>query len=183
MVEEKYVLMTEEDVKKTINRISHEIVEKIRNLDSLVIIGIKTRGVPLAKAIRDEIANITRKDIPLGAVDITFYRDDLSMVGEKPQVKGTELSFSVEGKDVILIDDVLYTGRTTRAALDEIMDYGRPSSVKLCVLIDRGHRELPICPDFVGRTITTTRNEIVKVKVKEIDGITEVVICEKRENE
>jgi pyrimidine operon attenuation protein/uracil phosphoribosyltransferase len=181
MVFEKYVLMEEEDMKKTLKRIAHEIVEKIKNIDNLVIIGIKTRGVPLARTIKEEIDAITGKNIPLGAVDITFYRDDLSMVGEKPQVKGTDLPFSVDNKDVILVDDVLYTGRTTRAALDEIMDYGRPASVKLCVLIDRGHRELPICPDFVGKYITTTKSEIVKVKIKEIDGVNQVVICEKND--
>lgn len=179
MVIEKYRLMDAEDIRKTLKRIAHEIVEKVSNIDNVVLVGIKTRGVPLAKVIKEEIYNITKKDIPLGAVDITFYRDDLSMVGEKPQVKGTELSFSVENKDIILVDDVLYTGRTTRAALDEIIDYGRPASIKLCVLIDRGHRELPICPDFVGKTITTTTKEIVKVKVKEVDGVDEVVICEK----
>ncbi|MEO0258282.1 MAG: bifunctional pyr operon transcriptional regulator/uracil phosphoribosyltransferase PyrR [candidate division WOR-3 bacterium] len=182
MVVEKYRLMDAEDIRKTLKRIAHEIVEKVSNIDNVVLVGIKTRGVPLAKVIKEEIYNITKKDVPLGAVDITFYRDDLSMVGEKPQVKGTELSFSVENKDIILVDDVLYTGRTTRAALDEIIDYGRPASIKLCVLIDRGHRELPICPDFVGKTITTTLREIVKVKVAEVDGVDEVVICEKNDD-
>jgi len=179
MVIEKYCLMSKEDVEKTIKRIAHEVVEKVRDMENVVLVGIKTRGVPLAKMLKEEIRIITGKDVPLGAVDITFYRDDLSIVGEKPQVKGTDLPFSVEGKDVILVDDVLYTGRTVRAAMDEIIDYGRPSSIKLCVLIDRGHRELPICPDFVGKTITTTKKEIVKVKLEEVDGLTEVVICEK----
>ncbi|MGB9824756.1 MAG: bifunctional pyr operon transcriptional regulator/uracil phosphoribosyltransferase PyrR [Candidatus Hydrothermia bacterium] len=181
MVVEKYILMDQEDMRRTLKRIAHEIVERLRNMDNVVLVGIKTRGVPLARMIKEEIASITGKDVPLGAVDITFYRDDLSMVGEKPQVKGTELNVSVEGKDIILVDDVLYTGRTTRAAIDEIIDYGRPSSIRLCVLIDRGHRELPICPDFVGKTITTTKKEIVKVKVEEIDGVNEVVICEKED--
>ncbi|MDD5573214.1 MAG: bifunctional pyr operon transcriptional regulator/uracil phosphoribosyltransferase PyrR [Candidatus Hydrothermia bacterium] len=182
MINEKYKLMTEEDMDRTLKRISREIIEKVRDLESLIIVGIKTRGVPLAKTIKDEILKITGVDVPLGAVDITFYRDDLSMVGEKPQVKGTELPFSVEGKNIILIDDVLYTGRTTRAAMEELIDYGRPASIKLCVLVERGHRELPICPDFVGKSITTTKNEIVKVKVKEVDGVNEVVVCEQRDN-
>ncbi len=176
---EKYVLMTEVDMLRTIKRISHEIIEKVKRIDNVVLVGIKTRGVPIAKMIKEEIEETTGKNIPMGAVDITFYRDDLSMVGEKPQVKGTNLEFSVEGKDVILVDDVLYTGRTTRAAIDEIIDYGRPASIKLCVLVDRGHRELPICADFVGKVITTTKKEVVKVKIKEIDGVNEVVICEK----
>ncbi len=178
---EKYVLMSEEDMLRTIKRISHEIIEKVKHIDNVVLVGIKTRGVPIAKMIKEEIEKATGKKVPLGAVDITFYRDDLSMVGEIPQVKGTELEFSVEGKDVILVDDVLYTGRTTRAAIDEIIDYGRPASIKLCVLVDRGHRELPICADFVGKVITTTKKEVVKVKIKEIDGINEVVICEKND--
>jgi len=179
MVREKYRLMNSDDVKRTVKRIAHQIIEEIPDTENLVLIGIKTRGVPLARTIAEEIEKISGKQIPVGALDITFYRDDLSLVGEKPEVKGTEMDFDITGRDVVLVDDVLYTGRTTRAALDEIMDYGRPRRVKLCVLIDRGHRELPICPDFVGKTITTTKKEIVKVKFEETDGVTEVVIAEK----
>ncbi|HHF52835.1 MAG TPA: bifunctional pyr operon transcriptional regulator/uracil phosphoribosyltransferase PyrR [candidate division WOR-3 bacterium] len=179
MVREKYRLMNSDDVKRTVKRIAHQIIEEIPDTENLVLIGIKTRGVPLARTIAEEIEKISGKQIPVGALDITFYRDDLSLVGEKPEVKGTEMDFDITDKDVVLVDDVLYTGRTTRAALDEIMDYGRPRRVKLCVLIDRGHRELPICPDFVGKTITTTKKEIVKVKFEETDGVTEVVIAEK----
>ncbi|MCD6131249.1 MAG: bifunctional pyr operon transcriptional regulator/uracil phosphoribosyltransferase PyrR [Candidatus Hydrothermae bacterium] len=179
MVREKYRLMDPGDVRRTIKRIAHQIIEEIPDIENLVLVGIKTRGVPLARMIAEEIEKISGKQIPVGALDITFYRDDLSLVGEKPEVKGTEMDFDITGRDVVLVDDVLFTGRTTRAALDEIMDYGRPRRVKLCVLIDRGHRELPICPDFVGKTITTTKKEIVKVKFEEIDGITEVVIAEK----
>ena len=179
MVREKYRLMNSDDVKRTVKRIAHQIIEEIPDTENLVLIGIKTRGVPLARTIAEEIEKISGKQIPVGALDITFYRDDLSLVGEKPEVKGTEMDFDITDKDVVLVDDVLYTGRTTRAALDEIMDYGRPKRVKLCVLIDRGHRELPICPDFVGKTITTTKKEIVKVKFEETDGVTEVVIAEK----
>jgi len=179
MVREKYRLMDASDVRRTIKRIAHQIIEEIPDIENLVLVGIKTRGVPLARMIAEEIEKISGKQILVGALDITFYRDDLSLVGEKPEVKGTEMDFDITGRDVVLVDDVLYTGRTTRAALDEIMDYGRPRRVKLCVLIDRGHRELPICPDFVGKTITTTKKEIVKVKFEEIDGITEVVIAEK----
>jgi len=179
MVREKYRLMDPDDVRRTIKRIAHQIIEEIPDIENLVLVGIKTRGVPLARIIAKEIEKISGKQILVGALDITFYRDDLSLVGEKPEVKGTEMDFDITGRDVVLVDDVLYTGRTTRAALDEIMDYGRPRRVKLCVLIDRGHRELPICPDFVGKTITTTKKQIVKVKFEEIDGITEVVIAEK----
>jgi len=179
MVREKYRLMNSDDIKRTVKRIAHQIIEEIPDTENLVLIGIKTRGVPLARTIAEEIEKISGKQIPVGALDITFYRDDLSLVGEKPEVKGTEMDFDITGRDVVLVDDVLYTGRTTRAALDEIMDYGRPRRVKLCVLIDRGHRELPICPDFVGKTITTTKKEIVKVKFEETDGVTEVVIAEK----
>ena len=179
MVREKYRLMDPGDVRRTIKRIAHQIIEEIPDIENLVLVGIKTRGVPLARIIAKEIEKISGKQILVGALDITFYRDDLSLVGEKPEVKGTEMDFDITGRDVVLVDDVLYTGRTTRAALDEIMDYGRPRRVKLCVLIDRGHRELPICPDFVGKTITTTKKQIVKVKFEEIDGITEVVIAEK----
>ncbi len=176
---EKYVIMKQEEMEKTVTRLSAEIVEKIKDIENAVIIGVKTRGVPLGRKIRDEIKRLYGRDIPFGAIDITFYRDDLSLVNESPVVKATDLPFNINDKVVILTDDVLYTGRTVRAALDELMDFGRPRIVKLLVLIDRGHRELPVCPDFVGKTITTTDIEIVKVKFLETDGKEEVVMAEK----
>lgn len=182
MLVEKYVLMTEEEITKTLRRLTAEIVEKTQDLDNTVVVGIKTRGVPIAERIRDYMKKDHNIEVKTGKIDITFYRDDLSMVNESPVVKKTELDFDINDKTIILCDDVLYTGRTVRAALDELMDFGRPRMVKLLVLVDRGHRELPICADFVGKKVTTTKKEVIKVKFDETDGKTEVLMCEKSED-
>ena len=182
MLVEKYVLMTEEEITKTLRRLTAEIAEKTQDLDNTVVVGIKTRGVPIAERIRDYMKKDHNIEVKTGKIDITFYRDDLSMVNESPVVKKTELDFDINDKTIILCDDVLYTGRTVRAALDELMDFGRPRMVKLLVLVDRGHRELPICADFVGKKVTTTKKEVIKVKFDETDGKTEVLMCEKSED-
>lgn len=157
---------------RTIKRIAHEIIEKNQNTDNLCIVGIKTRGVPLARRIADCVAEITGRSADVGTLDITMYRDDLSFAdGGEPKVNFEPLPFDINGKTVILVDDVIYTGRTARAAIDAIMSCGRAAKIQLAVFIDRGHRELPIRPDFVGKNIPTAPNEVVRLCVKEIDGI------------
>jgi pyrimidine operon attenuation protein/uracil phosphoribosyltransferase len=175
-------IMGSTDISKTLKRIASEIVERETDIKELVLVGIKTRGAPLARRIKGIIEKMTGEDLPIGELDITFYRDDLSMIGEKPLVKGTFLPVNINGRVVLLVDDVLYTGRTVRAAIDELLDYGRPRGIRLCVLIDRGHRELPICPDFVGKTLSTENHEVIIVKLKEEDGIDEVVIGEREDS-
>lgn len=172
------MLMDEDALVRTIRRLAAEIAER-ENPDNLVLVGIKTRGFPIAKRIARELSENHAVEVPVGAVDITFYRDDLSTIAEIPQVKGSELPFEVEGKVVILCDDVLYTGRTARAALEELLDYGRYKAVRLCVIVDRGWRELPICPDYVGRKIDTLESEVVEVRLREVDGEDSVWICER----
>jgi pyrimidine operon attenuation protein/uracil phosphoribosyltransferase len=157
---------------------AHEIVEANRGVDNLVLLGVQRRGVPLARMLNEAIKQIEGSDVPQGALDITFYRDDLSTLGPAPQIASTEMPFDVNEKIVILVDDVLYTGRTVRAALDVIMDWGRPQAIRLAVLIDRGHRELPVRPDFVGKNVPTSGKEIIKVKVQDFDDKMEVVIGE-----
>lgn len=181
MLKEKYILMTEEEITRTLRRLAAEVAEKIEDLENTVIVGIKTRGVPIAERIKEYMKKDHNVEVKTGSIDITFYRDDLSLINESPVVKQTELDFDINDKIIVLCDDVLYTGRTVRAALDELMDFGRPRMVKLLVLVDRGHRELPICADFIGKTVTTTKREVVKVKFDETDGKTEVVMCEKEE--
>jgi pyrimidine operon attenuation protein / uracil phosphoribosyltransferase len=178
---EKSQLMSTSEIDRTLVRLAHEVVERHNGTENLVFVGIRRRGVPLASRLAEKIGQIEKKSIPVGILDITFYRDDLSLVDQKPVVQASELTFSVEGKDVILIDDVLNTGRTTRAALDALLPNGRPRRVELCVLIDRGHRELPIQANYVGRTVQTADNEVVEVRVKEVDGEERVVLCEKTE--
>ena len=175
--------MDSSSISRTLKRIASEIIEKESHIKELIIIGIKTRGVPLAQRIQELIEKMTGVKPPLGELDITFYRDDLSMIGEKPIVKGTMLPVNINDRIVLLVDDVLYTGRTVRAAIDELLDYGRPKSIRLFVLIDRGNRELPICPDFVGKTLTTEDHEVILVKLKEEDGIDEVVVGEREEKD
>ena len=162
--------MAAEDVRRATTRISHEIVEKQAGTEGLARVGIQRRGVPLAHRIAASILEHEGVSIPVGALDITFYRDDLSMVAQQPVVKGTEIPFDLNGRTVILVDDVLYTGRTIRAAMDALIDYGRPQAIRLAVLVDRGHRELPICADHVGKNVPTSREEIVKVLLEETDG-------------
>jgi pyrimidine operon attenuation protein/uracil phosphoribosyltransferase len=173
---EKAEIMDEQAMQRAITRISHEIIEKNKGVEELVLIGIQRRGVPLAQRIASKIKEVEGTEISVGILDITLYRDDLSLLSEHPVINGTEIGFSITGKKIVLVDDVLYTGRTVRAAIDAIMDLGRPKMIQLAILIDRGHRELPIRADYVGKNVPTSKNEVVHVKVKEIDGVNKVVI-------
>jgi len=175
---EKSTIMDANQMRRALTRVAHEIVEANKGTDDIVVVGIQRRGVSLAREIARAIAEAEHVEVPLGTLDITFYRDDLSTLGPAPRVGKTELSFDVSEKRVILVDDVLYTGRTVRAALDELMDFGRARSIQLAVLIDRGHRELPIRPDFVGKNVPTSKREIIKVMVSEFDDRQAVVIGE-----
>ncbi|NLO97132.1 MAG: bifunctional pyr operon transcriptional regulator/uracil phosphoribosyltransferase PyrR [Peptococcaceae bacterium] len=172
-------IMDADGIRRAITRISHEIVEKNKGTENLVLIGIRTRGVPLAERIQARILEFEKVKLPLGILDITLYRDDLSMIDVQPVVHETKVPFSIEGKTVILVDDVLFTGRTARAALDALIDLGRPQRIQLAVLIDRGHRELPIRADYVGKNVPTSRREIVSVCLSEIDNSEEVLLLEK----
>ena len=163
-------IMTADEIRRATVRISHEIVEKQAGTAGLALVGIQRRGVPLAHRIADAIAEHEGVVLPVGALDITFYRDDLSLVAQQPLVKGTDLPFDLNGATVVLVDDVLYTGRTIRAAMDALVDFGRPQAIRLAVLIDRGHRELPIRADHVGKNVPTSREEIVRVHLTETDG-------------
>jgi pyrimidine operon attenuation protein/uracil phosphoribosyltransferase len=163
-------IMTADEIRRAAIRISHEIVEKQAGTDGLLLVGIQRRGVPLARRIADAIDEHENVRIPVGALDITFYRDDLSLVAQQPVVKGTDLPFDLNGSTVVLVDDVLYTGRTIRAAMDALIDFGRPRAIRLAVLVDRGHRELPIRADHVGKNVPTSREELVRVRLSEIDG-------------
>jgi len=178
---EKAKIMDSEGMNRAITRISHEILEKNKGGGDLVVIGIRTRGAPLAQRIAEKIKEIEKEQVPVGILDITLYRDDLQSIAYQPIVRRTEIPFDLNGRIVILVDDVLYTGRTVRAAIDEIIDFGRPKAIRLAVLIDRGHRELPIRADYVGKNLPTSRKEIVQVKVKEVDGIDGVTIGEMEE--
>jgi pyrimidine operon attenuation protein/uracil phosphoribosyltransferase len=179
LTREKSQLMSASEIDRTLVRLAHEVLERSRDLDRLAFVGIKRRGVPLAQRLARKIETLEKRTIPVGILDINLYRDDLSTVGVKPVVSATEIPFSVVGKDIILMDDVLYTGRTIRGALDALFDHGRPATVQLLVLIDRGHRELPIEARYIGRTIQTSDIEIVEVKFQEIDGTEKVLLVEK----
>jgi pyrimidine operon attenuation protein/uracil phosphoribosyltransferase len=172
-------LMSASEIDRTLVRLAHEILEKNSDLDRLAFIGIRRRGVPLAQRLARKIESLEQHEVPVGILDINLYRDDLTTVDIKPVVSATEIPFSVQGKDIILMDDVLYTGRTIRAALDALFDHGRPARVHLLVLIDRGHRELPIEAQFVGRNVQTTDDEIIEVKFQEIDQLEKVLLVEK----
>src|SRR5665647_1838987 len=176
---EKAQLMSASEIDRTLVRLAHEILEKTKDLDQLAFIGIRRRGVPLAQRLSAKIESLENRKVPVGILDINLYRDDLSTVDVKPVVSATEIPFSVAGKDIILVDDVLYTGRTIRAALDALFDHGRPARVQLLVLIDRGHRELPIEARFIGRKVQTSDIEIIEVKFQEIDGLESVLMCER----
>src|SRR5579871_1396019 len=176
---EKAQLMSASEIDRTLVRLAHEVLEKSADLDKLAFIGIRRRGVPLAQRLAAKIESLEQRKIPVGILDINLYRDDLSTVGTKPVVSATEIPFEVKGKDNILMDDVLYTGRTIRAALDALFDHGRPARVQLLVLIDRGHRELPIEARFVGRVVQTSDNESIEVKFQEIDAMEKVLLVEK----
>ncbi len=176
---EKNQLMSASEIDRTLVRLAHEILEKTQDLDKLAFIGIRRRGAPLARRLAAKIDAIEGRKIPVGMLDINLYRDDLSMVSNQPVVNSTEIPFPIKDKDIVLMDDVLYTGRTIRAALDALFDHGRPSRVQLLVLIDRGWRELPIEARYVGRTVQTGANEIIEVKFQEIDGMEKVLLVEK----
>lgn len=170
------VIMDSETIARAISRIAHEILERNKGAKELRIIGIRTRGIHIARRIADKIEELEGIRPPIGTLDITLYRDDFRRRSDMPKVQKTEIPFSVEDKNVILVDDVLYTGRTARAAIDAIMDYGRPASIQLVVLVDRGHRELPIQADYIGIKVMTLRDENVDVHLKETDGVDEVVV-------
>jgi pyrimidine operon attenuation protein/uracil phosphoribosyltransferase len=172
-------IMDQDGIRRAISRISHEIVEKNKGTDDLALIGIRTRGVPLAERIQKRISEFENVLLPLGLLDITLYRDDLSTIDVHPVLHETKVPFSIEGKTIILIDDVLFTGRTVRAALDALIDLGRPQKIQLAVLIDRGHRELPIRADYVGKNVPTSRREIISVCLQEIDSYEEVLLLDK----
>jgi pyrimidine operon attenuation protein/uracil phosphoribosyltransferase len=163
---------------RALSRIAHEILERNKGVEDLYLIGIQRRGVPLAGRIADKIAAIEGTRPLVGILDITFYRDDLSMLAEHPVINGTSMPFAVHGKKLVLVDDVLYTGRTVRAAIEALFDLGRPQSIQLAILIDRGHRELPIRADYTGKNVPTSRNEIIHVRIAEIDGEDSVVLVE-----
>jgi pyrimidine operon attenuation protein / uracil phosphoribosyltransferase len=172
------VVMDADRISRALMRIAHEIVERNRGVDGLALVGVRSRGVPLARRLARALESITGRDVPTGALDITLYRDDLmrQQVGPQPLVRSTEIPFSIDDVTIILVDDVLYTGRTTRAALDALIDFGRPKAIQLVVLVDRGHRELPIRADYVGKNIPTSRQESVQVCLLEVDGTDEVTI-------
>ena len=165
---------------RALTRVAHQIIEKDDSADNLCLIGIKTRGVPLADRLAENIRRIDGTIVPVGALDITLYRDDLSTLSDSPVLGGSEIPCSLEGKTVVLCDDVIYTGRTARAAMDAVMEHGRPARIQLFAFIDRGHRELPIRPDFVGKNIPTGRNEVVSVRLGETDGENRVLLFEKK---
>lgn len=171
-------LMDGVDIERTILRLTHEILEDNRDLDEIILIGIRTRGVPIAQRIAKNIHAIEGKDLQVGLLDITLYRDDLTLVAPKPIVRETEIPFQIDNKMVILVDDVLYTGRTIRAAMDALIDFGRPRAIRLLVLVDRGHRELPIRADYIGKEIPTSSKEAVEVNLREIDGVDGVFISD-----
>ena len=172
------ILMDSERIGRSLTRIAHEIVERNRGVGALALVGVRTRGVPIARRLAATLREITGADVPTGALDITLYRDDLmkTAVGPQPIVRRTEIPFSIDGRHIILVDDVLYTGRTIRAALDALIDFGRPSTIQLVVLVDRGHRELPIKADYVGKNVPTSRRETIHVRLAEIDGRDEVTL-------
>lgn len=172
-------IMSSEDIDRALIRLSHQIIEKNNGVNNLCLIGIKTRGVPLAERIASNIKRIENVDVEVGQLDITLYRDDLSKVNSDPIVNSTNIPFSIEKKIVVLVDDVIFTGRTARAALDALMSLGRPAKIQLCELIDRGHSELPIKANYVGKNIPTSLSEVVMVQLAEIDGVSSVVINEK----
>lgn len=174
----KSKLMDSQSIHRTLKRLTHEILEKHHGVDNLVIIGIRNRGDILAQRIIESIHSIESQEVPLGVLDITLYRDDFRLFNETPVLKETDISFDISNKKIILIDDVLYTGRTIRAALDAIVDLGRPALIQLAVLVDRGHRELPIKADYVGRNIPTSKTEEIQVKLKELDGEDSVELIE-----
>ena len=175
---QKAQIMDENAMKRALMRLSHEIVEKNKGAANLVFVGIRRRGEPIAERVRDNVAAIEGIRVPCGSIDIKFYRDDLSTVAESPEIRRASLPFDVNGRDVVLFDDVLYTGRTARAAIEAVFSCGRPKTIQLAILVDRGHRELPIRADFVGKNLPTSRSELVEVRLPEYDGETGVFLMD-----
>ena len=169
-------IMTADDIKRTLARIAHEIIEQNKTMNHLILVGMRTRGVPLARRLAANIENFEKVKVPVGALDISLYRDDLSSTDPHPVVQRTSIPTNIDDKLIVLVDDVLFTGRSTRAAMDALIDLGRPRLIQLAVLIDRGHREMPIRPDYIGKNIPSSRHEEVKVQLMETDGIDEVAI-------
>ena len=182
-VAQKAKIMDKEGIRRAVTRIAHEIIERNKGTDKLALIGIRKRGVPLALRLAAKIRDIEGKEVPVGILDITLYRDDLGTRAQQPLVLQTEVPFSVDGKTIVLVDDVMFTGRTIRAALDAIIDLGRPRLIQLAVLVDRGHRELPIRADYVGKNVPTSRREAVEVRLQETDGEEDVAIMKEKEKE
>jgi pyrimidine operon attenuation protein / uracil phosphoribosyltransferase len=178
-VVEKRQLLSSEEIARTLRRVAHEIVEKSGGAKDLALIGIRRRGVPLSQRLAKEIHGFAHAVVPVGTLDITLYRDDLSTVGAQPIVQSTDIDFTVDDRDLVVVDDVLYTGRTIRAAMNGLFDLGRPRRIRLCVLIDRGHRELPVEATFIGTTVQTSDTEIVEVRLQEIDGEERVMLVDR----
>jgi pyrimidine operon attenuation protein/uracil phosphoribosyltransferase len=176
---EKSQILSASEIERTLVRLAHEIVEKNNGVANLGLVGIMRRGVPLAQRLAKILGRIEKTAVPVGTLDITLYRDDLSTVGHRPEVKTSTMEFDIQDKNIILVDDVLYTGRTARAALDALFAHGRPRRIQLCTLIDRGHRELPIEAGFVGRTIHTATNQFIELKLQETDGSDKVLLMER----
>jgi len=172
----KKIIMTPEDIRQTLARIAHEIIERNKTIEHLILVGMRTRGLPLAKRLAAYIEDFEKLKIPVGALDISLYRDDLTSLNLQPVVKRTDIPVNIDDKAIVLVDDVLYTGRSTRAAMDALIDLGRPRSIQLAVLVDRGHRELPIRANYVGKNIPSSRHEEIQVQLEETDGIDEVAI-------
>lgn len=179
-MEYKAKIMDEKGVERSMARITHEIIEKNHGADNICLIGIKRRGIPLAKTLGKNIKKFEGVDVPVGQIDITLYRDDLTEIGSMPETGDSIIPCDINDKKVVIVDDVIYTGRTARAAIEAVFSYGRPKSIQLAVLIDRGHRELPIRPDFVGKNIPTSKSEVISVKTTDIDGETGVYLCDKK---
>ncbi len=175
------VLLNRNDIRRALTRIAHEVAERNQGTADLVLVGMRTRGVPLARRLARILGEIEGRPVPVGELDVTLYRDDLPMRGLRPAIQQTDIPVDITGKVVVLVDDVLYTGRTVRAALDALMDFGRPRRVQLAVLIDRGHRELPIRADYVGKNVPTSRREEVQVRLEEVDGTDEVLLIKPEE--
>ena len=172
----KKVIMNQEDIRRTLTRIAHEMIERNKSIEHLILVGVHTGGVPLANRLASNIEEFANVKVPVGTLDISLYRDDLSSLELQPTVKNTDIPVSVDGKTIVLTDDVLYTGRSIRAAMDALTDMGRPQLIQLAVLVDRGHRELPIRADYVGKNMPSSRHEEIKVSLKETDGVDEVAI-------
>ncbi|BBN94003.1 bifunctional pyrimidine regulatory protein PyrR/uracil phosphoribosyltransferase, pyrR [Deinococcus grandis] len=170
----KATILTADEVRRALTRIAHEIIERNKGAENLALIGVHTRGIPLARRLAEKLSTLEGVDVPTGMLDITLYRDDLSEVAQQPIIRETQVPFDLRDRRVILVDDVLYTGRTVRAALDALIDLGRPAGIQLAVLVDRGHRELPIRADYVGKNLPTAATEVVKVKLQETDDVDSV---------